>query len=49
LLFAHLALHGVSEIGEEEAQLFLEPLVNSIIYNEKYDAPARRTSYIPRS
>ena len=36
----YLALHGMSEIGEEEAQLFLEPLVSSIIYNEKYDAPS---------
>lgn len=36
---AYLALHGVSEIGEEEAQLFLEPLVNSIIYGVDYEAP----------
>ena len=41
-LLRNIAKHGIrigSEIGEEELQLFAEPLVKAIVFDEEYDAP----------
>lgn len=41
-LLRNIAKHGIrigSETFEEEAQLFLEPLVRSVVFNEEYDTP----------
>jgi len=38
-LSAKYAVGTLSEIGEEELQLFIEPAIRSIVFGEDYDAP----------